>query len=500
MAIDSKSTNTNFNSENINISELGDNLIGKQIASLRARFDLGPTTDDSEQPNIIESYCHSFYRTIGFPVVKAGGSDFYNPGYYGTEDLPSEKTRRTSIDNNQDKKLEYIETLREVSCFSNNFNYTNKDTKLQYRLDVLQFPIKINILDDKLGPFDLDNGQFYKNTNRVKFVDINKILRPFKCVPKICNNVQPLTNKICAPFISDLNANVRGEPLQRSYLEFVARTRFSQDITGKSASDNLENVLVQTGDQFGESIGFAKFGENIAIFSEVESYIISQMIASLISICNKIRKDINTNRELASKIRAEFKNQNVSGSDNSNDELQFNYIDNEIAKRQAIIAEKDIILSYLPTTISSTPLNKTINCPLNSTFIKLVQNDFNNVKKEIDELNKKKLNMQTLFNKINKNAYYILGEICGIGLLDISAIMLALWMIPQENLLAMFDGPSFIRLYKEPSLRNSVVKQRYDLTKDGNSSISITQAMNSFDKTVNIILNSCSDIITSSNR
>ncbi len=178
--------------------------------------------------------------------------------------------------------------------------------------------------------------------------------------------------------------------------------------------------------------------------------------------------------------------------------MKFNYIDNEIAKRQAIIAEKDIILSYLPTTISSTPLMKTINCPLNGTFIKLVQNDFLNVKKEIDELNKKKLNMQTLFNKINKNAYYVLGEVTGIGLLDISAIMLALWMIPQESLLAMFDGQSFTRLYREPSLRNSVVKQRYDSTGDGNSSISITQAMKTFDKTVNIILNSCGDIITSS--
>ncbi len=291
MAIDSKSTNTNFNADNINVSDIGDNLIGKQIAGLRARFDLGAAESVAyEQPNIIESHCHTFYRIIGFPVVKKGGSDFYNPGYYGTEDLPSEKTRRTSIDDNQDKDLEYVETLREASCFTNNFNYTNKDTKLQYRLDLLQYPIKINILDDKLGPFDLDNGQFYKNTNRAKFVDVSKILRPFKCVPKICNNVQPLTSKICAPFISDLSANVRGESLQRSYLEFVARTRFSQDITGKQASDTLENLLVATGDQFGETIGFAKYSENIAIFSEVESYIISQMISSLISMCNKIRK------------------------------------------------------------------------------------------------------------------------------------------------------------------------------------------------------------------
>ena len=53
-----------------------------------------------------------------------------------------------------------------------------------------------------------------------------------------------------------------------------------------------------------------------------------------------------------------------------------------------------------------------------------------------------------------------MGEFSGLGLIDIVAILTALWTIDQKYLVNMLDEYTFNRMYKNVELRNPVVEAR----------------------------------------
>src|SRR5690606_34115527 len=162
----------------------------RQISNVRSNIHLqeGDTSSDQTNskdpfPPLPESFCHTFFRILGLPVLHKNKVEFYNPGFYGTEDTKDEKTRRSKIDTAQDPNLIIFEKKREQVCNDNNLAFNSSDSKIKYRLEMMQSPLPINMLDPTAGfdPLLPDKKQIIDNyPNRVDFKKVAKILRPFK--------------------------------------------------------------------------------------------------------------------------------------------------------------------------------------------------------------------------------------------------------------------------------------------------------------------------------
>lgn len=491
--------------ENIKASEIGKNLILKQIKDIRSNINFldGETTTDQKTvsnnfPPVTESYCHTFYRICGLPVISTTG-EFYNPGYLGSEDTADEKNRRTKIDNSQDYGLIDTERAREQICYDNIRNFNVSNSKYEYRLDMMRYPMPTCMMEPNLSdPFSIDFKQINTNyQDRVKFKKVAKILRPFKCVPSITNRINPVYNQICAPFLNENNAKILNNKLTSPYLEFVARIRFASDVK-KTGNSELYNSLVEQMSDLGV---LDQFQESINSFSDTEAYIFLQLFKSFVSICYQVKETRIANIKLGNEIYAKTV---LSGEDIAVTNQQTNGekspLEQQISQKKKEKLLKDFILAQIPTgtqSVDGKALSNPINCMLNNTFISLVQGDSEKIDREIKELEQQKNNQLKLFNSINETSFYVLGEVNGLGLIDIMAIMMSFWLLPQNELLSMFDNPSFNRLYQETSLKNSYVENRK--AQPTSAVVAIKDVIKSMDKSVLSLLMIASDIVESGN-
>lgn len=499
---------------NIDVTDMGKNLILTQLNNIRSNLqllesDTSTAPKKSSQPFIpvAESFCHAFYRVLGLPVIHLNKTDFYNPGYYGSEDSSGNKQRRQKIDNSANSPdILAVEIYRERSCNDNNLAFKNASSKLEYRLEMMRAPIPINMLDPNpnIDPFSFDKNQINTNfPNRNKFKTVSKILRPFKCVSYIVNNVEPRTNQICAPFIMDNDATILGTKLSHPYLEFVARIRFKSDIQKFGKSDLYNSIAKQLEtltDASGKSL-LSDFSLAISQFSDVEAYIFLQLFISFVSICLKVKETRIKNQQLATEIYNKIYNTGTTVSVDKSGKIQLSLIDLQLDEKKKQKLQREIILAQLPVStqfVDNIRLTNPIDCITNNTFISLVQGDLNDIETQIKELEQQKNNQLALFNSINDNSFFVLGEVNGIGLLDIMCLLMSFWLLPQNELLSMFDAPSFNRLYRENNLHCSVVENRKS-TKD-KSNVPISDVIKSMDKIVFNLLKIASDIVASNNK
>lgn len=497
--------------ENIDVVQISNDLILGQVKNLRSNKHLQEGDSSSDQtlggqsfPTLIESYCHTFYRIVGLPVISANKVDFYNPGYFGSEDTSEEEERRKKIDSNQDNTLLEFERKREQVCNDNLLAFENANTKLDYRIDMMQAPINIIMLDQKQSdPFAPDKKQITLNfPNRFKFKHVAKVLRPFKCTPWITNSIVPESKKICAPFVPSQDAVVLSTQLTSQYMEFVARIRFSSDVNKNGNSALYESIISQLSDLAKTFTQLSQFISNISAFNDVEAYVFYQMFVAFVSVCLGIKEQRSSNINLAKEIYTNIylTKQNISVDQSGN--YKFGQLDQQIDEKKKEKLLRSFIFAQMPVNSEfndGVQTQNPINCVLNTSFIRFIQGDMSRLDNEIKELEQQKNNQLSMFDKIISETFYLLGEINGIGLVDIMAIMMALWLLPQKEFLAMFDGKSFERLYREHALRNSTVESRYSSTKTGYASISIGDSIKSMDKLVLNLLMIASDIIESTN-
>ena len=310
-------TDTTFQSlqkiklQNIDISDIGKNLILTQIKGLRSNLSLKEGDSQSATakssavfPPLPESFCHTFYRILGLPVIHENQVDFYNPGYYGTQDTPEYSERRNNVDAAQDPILVMSEIIRERVANDNSLLFNNANSKIDYRLDMMLAPIPTLMMSPQINDaFTQDKQTIDVLPNRIQFTKVSKILRPFKCAPSITNNIYPITNKICAPFILPKDAAIFNNTLSSTYLEFVSRVRFSCDVSKTGNSDLYKSLIAQMNGLTvsGKNI-LADFQSEISGLSDVETYIFAQLFLSFLSICSNVKDMIKTNTALAQQI------------------------------------------------------------------------------------------------------------------------------------------------------------------------------------------------------
>ena len=477
-------------------------LILQDISGLRSNNQLNEKPDMSD-PNPLpprkESYCHAFYRILGLPVVAADKERFYNPGYSGGDWSFDESLRRLSIDGSQDQVLKVLEGIRESVNYENTLNFEGAETKLTYRFEMLQTPMKINMLDENLGAFDADVQTDFVDARSV-FKPARKILRPFKCVPALTNNVFPITNSITAPFVNEANSKVRNTDLNKPYIEFVARVRFSKDIKS-TTEDNalikaLQNNITTITSAYTNDTITNSFDEAVKDMSVLELYIIEKMLSSLFNICNKTFEEKRKALDIVARLSAQLDGESVSSQKN---EIKFDTLDKWIDANNAKIDSMDLILSQIPNYVipGVGSINNPMKNPLIASFIQFVQPEITQLRKEVDELNAEKQKRIKLFNSINSELFYIIGEINGLGLIDIICIMLSFWLITPEELLGLFDEPSFIRLYRDPSLHISAVENRYY---SGSSPTTVEEAITALDKTIMNLLKISDSLVESNSK
>ena len=501
--------NANSDKELINPSELSEELIVNKINGIRSNLQLSEpdlytikTYGNATIP-IKESFCHAFYRMLGLPVINKTISNFYNPGFYGNEQNVN-AFERDSINANQDNNLMAVEDLREMVCNENILSFDKTDPKFQYRLDMLQQRMSIDKFDTNIDAFfkgSANDMQEQKLDKRTLYKTVRKILRPFKCSAKLCSSVYPITNSVCAPFVSENNSVVNSTKLIKPYLEFVIRTRLTKDIPSNSKSNDFYKTLQSQIQNFNLP---ETMQQSINPFAELENYISTQMFQSLFYVCKNIgvesKKSIKIVDQINEKIKITKTSVANSSTNTENTALTFDVIDDAVQKLQSQIASKELLLSVLPNyTIkgadgSDISIQNYMNCPLIAPFIKMVQPNISDLRKQVDYLNAEKQKRLKLFNSLNKSIFYTIGEVYGIGLIDIIAIMLAFWIIPKDNLLSMLDTVSFIRLYREPNLQNENVVERHTKYND-QPKVNIEQVINNFDQTVLQLLKSCEEII-----
>ena len=499
MVINSQALN-DINTETVNINELCDSLILNQLANIRSNINLQEGDSNSNQaadtsPPVMESYCHAFYRILGLPVISNDKTSFYNPGFYGNNITDEEKNKRKTIDSNQDAKLMQVEAFREMYCHQNLLVFNNSALKLQYRLEMMAYPIE-SLMMDPSSPtaFDIDKMQMEPNLKgRVLFKTVAKFLRPFKCSSFITNKINPSKNKIAAPFVLANDAKVLNTSLTFSYLEFTCRSRFNfVQVKDTELFTNIKAQLI------GANIidPFTNFLDQL---TSVENYIFLQLFRSFISICQQVKQSKIDNKKLAAKILAETSftvGANEQGS-YEQETIKFDSIEDQIRNFKEKIAEKQLIYAQIPTDSQYTDgiqSGNKLNCLLNKTFISLIEGDIKKLQSKLKELEQKRNDNVRLFNSISKESFYILGEVNGIGLLDMIALMMSFWLLPQDQLLSMLDNESFNRLYLNTALRNSFVESR-NASKKASHDISIV--INSMDKIVLSLLMIASEIINS---
>jgi len=475
--------------------KISKNLILRDVDGLRSNFQFNENQDNSEpnpMPPMKESYCHAFFRILGLPVISSDKTRFYNPGFYGSEIGQIEIERRNAIDRSQDQSLFTLESAREFINYGNSLNFESESTKYQYRFDMLKDPMSVDLIDEEKGPFDYDQ-QIDDVSDRGTFKPVQKILRPFKCVPSLTNKVIPATNMICAPFVNDANSKLRDAVLTKPYLEFVARIRLSKDITSNTTENTLSQVLAQKIDDLNVESVLSSFTDSVKDLSVLELYVIEQLLITLIDACNKINKEKKSAQELIAKMESRLEGEDITFT---NTGVVFDTLEKWIEERQEKIAAKELLLSQIPgfkiTGIGE--VNNKIPCALTNSFIELVQPDLENLKKELDELNNEKRKRVKMFNSMNSELFYLVGEVNGLGLIDVLAMMLAFWLISAEELVSMFDDESFNRLLREPSLYSDVVEDR--LNNDA-PPVGIADVMTSFDKNVALILKLADSIVES---
>lgn len=490
--------------QSIDVDSMGDNLIMNEIQSVRSNLNLVDSNDSTSanktnaetQARLQESHCHAFYRILGLPVIHKNKTKFYNPGWIGSEDSQDQKSARDEIDNNQDESLGLIERQREANASNNALFFNNSENKLKYRIDMLKAPISVLLADTNLDAFSPDASQIKTNyKNRSYFTNVGKILRPFKCNSFLCNNVEPVKNKMYAPFV--IEQKVLGASLTRTYLEFVAQSRFSSDVINKSEKNEFKESLQSILTALQSSSITDSFTDKINSLTNVEAYIFGQMLLSFYSICVKIKQDMEKNIDLGNQLNMLLQSQDISVSNAANDNIKLNTLDLQISSQQSLLAERELMLAFLPTgkqVVDGVSLANKINCKLNNTFLQITQTDIDTIKTNIKNLTDQKNKTLQKFNSINKKSFYLLGEVTGIGLLDIMALMMAFWVIPQDHLLGMIDQYSFIRMYRDTNLRNTVVESRNSKPEKA-SPIPISQAINAYDKTVLNLLQIATDII-----
>ncbi len=439
---------------------------------------------DTFNPMTNESFCHTFYRMLGLPVVNNKIGDFYNPGYYAP-DLADHKSLRNMVNKTQDLGLNQLERARESISSTNISKFLSKtDEALEYKLEMLKNPRSVIVMQETTDPFKPD-PQKETIKERQKFSTVQHILRPFRCTPFLSpsEGFAVAKKNLAAPFyVTTVDSNI--ESYSKCYLETVCKIRFSTmaDKTTKSTIPMLSEALNTI-----QINGTNVFQNVLGNQTVIETYTLAVMMGGFVQAC----------LDYAGKVK-EYKNLAAKYDDFS---AQATYLTYEIEQLESTKLSYEGIQTFIPTerrniNSNSVKMSNIDDGVLVPTFMTMLNSPVRKVDQMLNEKKQKKAKHMGEINNLSSEMFNLTGEVYGIGALEAMAMMIAFWSISQDSLISMLDVASFNRLYKQnPTLRNETVLSRhnsayYSAPKD------IITAITEFDSVVYNLLSLADAIIS----
>lgn len=462
--------------------------------NLSSNYKKNGITDLKTDPNnYMESRVHAFYRLLGLPVVS--GNSFYNPGF---NPIPKNSTKQDNINSSIDQKTLNSFLLKEQDAknYSQMFSLQGFDTTLFGLVTLYTKPF--NLLDSDIKPKIIDERKDIINKLKEVLPDLitsiddantaysvrmgfgiesaRHILKPFSVNPSIDISVMPVDNKICVPFLPDIESTkVSTDPdiyLSRPGIEFILRSRLKDTKPDPFFISNIQKVITQEkspNPQFASDINTSAITDTIKAlansndisnidvnsifgnFTTTQTYVVQQLIKTLKVIINKLHESIVDLYKVQEDIIF-LPISSKQGYEKGNGSLRKTQCKTKL--------EKDIVALTIKKMNSERDIDidRSLGNYATSDFINLEKT--NTYSQQLEELTQKQNNLSSTGLNCLKNIEIITGEASGCGLIDIITIYTALWSIDIDQLLGLLDDDAFERLYNNVELRSPEVELR----------------------------------------
>ena len=325
------------------------------------------------------------------------------------------------------------------------------------------------------------------------------IIKPFMVHPTIDFSIMPADNKVCVPFLRDLQATkISSNPdvlLTRPGIEFIIRARLKDTNPDKLFLMDLEKILNQKKSPNPSFVGDintntlistiealtsenkivnADINELFSSFSSTQALVVKQLIKTLKKLIQMLHRAVievyKTNSKIAFLPIPSPQGYEKGGTLRDNQPTTKLERDLVILTARKLSAERDIQIDRLLGDFAT------------SNYISLDMVDIYTQK--IAELEQEKTAAGNRGLKAIRTIELITGEASGFGLIDILAIYTALWTINIEELLGFLDQDAFNRLYDfNINLRSDAVNIR----KNGTVT-SVADSLKAFEEKVSNIL------------
>lgn len=270
-------------------------------------------------------------------------------------------------------------------------------------------------------------------------------------------NVTPKINQTARPFLLDARRAIisRQDTLNKPFIETVARIRLSLGAGTKSDDDRKSEFNTQIAERVGQEYANLLL-KTVGQTNILEEMIISRMTASIEQLAKRWIKIRTEQERIARDLPFIISIKSSSSRDNplgkraavsANVEIKK---DHKWGKRldiiQKNIAKFDSIISLMPTEDSSNPSATGTPQPKNipksallNPFTSLLNNELESYKKHEATIKKIIVEEQQKADKLRLESEMMTGEFTGISVPDVLATIMGLFLISQNDLIALLD-------------------------------------------------------------
>lgn len=449
-----------------------------------------------------ESRAHAFFRMLGLPV--GVDEEYYNPGF---PEPPGNKTKRLNINKKVLEKINKISDIREEQQAKINALFFDDNLAGSIYAYLLRFNREFGATifnsDGSGGPYDFVDQKYDVSTRTEQYNvmlglakdDVGKaemqaavshissvlgglgagqhILRPFVVNPDIAETVMPDSKLICVPFLKTREDTlISKEPityLLRPGIEAIIRARLtSSNAVGQDYIAQVKKYLDQSS-EVTEDINDAiqiinntSEDKNItaAIEEEISGYGNLQLknVAKLFKLMTYLIKklvDYQQDIDLAFQKIGWLPIPNQYGPELGTNGASSRSIPGSVG------SEIDALIAALNLKIFA---NKYVDQEIAElgNFASPFSIQVNSTDQYTDKLNELKQYKDKISNQALEamgNIELIMGEVSGLGLMDVLAVYYALWSMEEKYLIAMLDNDAFGRLIDE-GLTSTAIEER----------------------------------------
>ena len=472
------------------------------IDNIRSHFNgLVNNNTNLNTPQYQESRCHTYYRMIGFPIVDPSNLNFYSPGYDPNLNTDAAGlARNLAIANNiVNNKANYDFVNNQLNPRENIPNMYSAlwAAKSVFAEAVYLGSSYIRSFDRQFGsvvnPFALNKNQVQliqeRNADIFSFFDdelqsfvndkalnsllsSNHLLAPFVTDPRIDSSIRPIKNRIAAPFLFDKSQTklFSGDYVQRPFIERVISVRFNNsNVMLNTGGQTLQDIINQINNNpnitdpnlvaLGSNPIGQAYSSNQVIFQnyyKMVKIVIEELVDQIRQV-QDIRQNINFQPIPDPKLGPESglpANTLNTAIPNDPNNTQ---IENQIVQLQQKQIVNDAILDA--------GLQDGVPDPGDFAFSNIddiVGDSTKNLKKSYQESISSLMDARDQVGNDGitalQNIEIIMGEFSGIGLIDMIAIQMALWILDPASTLGLIDNRARdrIKLRKDINVKNII--------------------------------------------